>query len=258
MYVLHIVQGGVENGDKDWLERAARKKLDSTTWVVPKSVSIGDQVVIYITGYGFFATAKIRSQPKPRKDWINRYGSALTSIKLIEPAISLATIRRRIPELTWAKYPRSITTPTLKIADEILKLIKKRRATGIPDLNDKALLGANIDELRKVASLRARPHATQKDRKAIYRARSKAIRLYVLCRANGSCESCTAPAPFRTANGSPYIEPHHTTRLADDGPDHPAHVIGLCPNCHRRAHYAKDAEVFNGSLIKRLATLEHR
>ena len=43
MYALHIVQGGFENGDKAWLERAARKKLDSTTWVVSKSVSISDQ-----------------------------------------------------------------------------------------------------------------------------------------------------------------------------------------------------------------------
>src|SRR4051794_24719610 len=24
-----------------------------------------------------------------------------------------------------------------------------------------------------------------------------------------------------TIDGSPYLEPHHTTRVADDGPDHP-------------------------------------
>lgn len=63
-------------------------------------------------------------------------------------------------------------------------------------------------------------------------------------------------APFRKPDGHAYIEPHHTTRLADDGPDHPAKVIGLCPNCHRRAHYAEDAKVFNHSLKRKLSRLE--
>jgi 5-methylcytosine-specific restriction protein A len=90
----------------------------------------------------------------------------------------------------------------------------------------------------------------------IYRARSLAIRLYVLRRADGYCEGCTLAAPFRSADGSPFLEAHHTKRLADDGPDHPAKVIGLCPNCHRRAHHAGDALSFNASLIRKLPKLE--
>ncbi len=30
--------------------------------------------------------------------------------------------------------------------------------------------------------------------------------------------------------------------LADGRPDHPASVISLCPNCHRRAHHSKTQE----------------
>src|SRR5207237_44628 len=116
---------------------------------------------------------------KPRDDWPNRYGAGLSSIKLIRPAISLATIRRRIPGLTWANYPRSITTPSPDIADPIRKLIQHRRKTGIPDLGDETLAAANIDELRKAALLKARPFATRKERKAVYRVRSRAIHLYV-------------------------------------------------------------------------------
>ncbi|MGH9768021.1 MAG: HNH endonuclease [Blastocatellia bacterium] len=70
------------------------------------------------------------------------------------------------------------------------------------------------------------------------------------------CEGCNDHAPFQKSDGFPYLEPHHTMRLADGGPDHPAHVIAPCPNCHRRAHYAVDAEAFNKSLIKRLSVLE--
>jgi 5-methylcytosine-specific restriction enzyme A len=108
----------------------------------------------------------------------------------------------------------------------------------------------------QAALLSARPSATQKERTLIYRVRSRAIHLCVLKRANGHCEGCNAVAPFRKADERPYIEPHHTRRLADDGPDHPAKVIGLCPNCHRRAHYAEDAKVFNRSLDRKLAALE--
>jgi hypothetical protein len=214
--------------------------------------------VIYVAGYGFFATARIKSLAKPRQDWPNRYGAGLASIKLIRPAISLATIQRSIPGLTWANYPRSITTPAPEIADQVRKLIKDRRRTGIPDLDDGALSAANIDELRKAALLKARPFATRRERKSVYRVRSRAIHLYVLRRANGRCEGCDTPAPFRKTDGSDYLEPHHVTRLSDDGPDHPAKVIGLCPNCHRRAHYAEDAEAFNAMLIKKLRGLELR
>lgn len=255
---LHIVQGGINNGDKAGLESVAARKRNVSSWIAPKNVEIGDDVVIYIAGYGFFATARINSNSERRSDWKNRYGAALRDVILIRPAISLTTIKRRIPGLTWANYPRSITTPSPEIANQVRELISNRRTTGLPDLDDEALSGANIDELRKVAMLSAKPSATKKERKTIYRARSRAIHLYVLSRANGECEGCKVAAPFRKADGSAYLEPHHTTRLADDGPDHPANVIGLCPTCHRRAHHAEDAKEFNARLIKRLRRLERQ
>lgn len=256
MRKLHIIQGGIENGDKKWLEKAARDDLDSRSWVAPKTVAVGDEAVIYVTGYGFFATARVSSLPKPRDDWPNRYGCGLTSIKLIEPAISLAGIRRHIPALTWAHYPRSITTPSSEIAAEIRKLIRKRRRIGVSDLDEVTLSEANMDELRQAALLKARPTATERERKSINRIRSMAIRIYVLHRANGRCEGCDEPAPFQRADGSPYLEPHHTRQLSDEGPDHPKHVIGLCPNCHRKAHYSDNSKSFNATLIRRLRALE--
>lgn len=61
----------------------------------------------------------------------------------------------------------------------------------------------------------------------------------VLSRAAGKCESCLSPAPFfRKKDQSPYLEVHHRVRLADGGEDSVANAIALCPNCHRREHYA--------------------
>ena len=116
MSELHIVQGGIENGDKRWLERAAKLNLNSRSWVAPKSAVPGDDVVVFVAGYGFFATGRVTSKPKSLSDWKNRYGAGLTTIRLIKPAISIATIRRTIPALTWADYSRSITTPPPEVA----------------------------------------------------------------------------------------------------------------------------------------------
>jgi len=252
---LHIIQGGVANGDKQWLERAASVGLQSRpTWVTPKSSKIGNQVVIYVGGYGFFATGQIQSTPKPRTDWHNRYGASVGSIKLIKPAISLAAIQRHIPSLKWANYPRSITTQAPEVANLIRGLVQKRRITGIPDLDDSSLASANIDELRKVAILSQRRFVTPRQRKIAFRARSTAIRLYALRRADGRCEGC-GDAPFVTVEGATYLEVHHIERLADDGPDHPDKVIALCANCHRRAHHSRDKDAFNRSLRRKLKRL---
>jgi 5-methylcytosine-specific restriction enzyme A len=93
-------------------------------------------------------------------------------------------------------------------------------------------------------------------RRAVYH-RSQAVKVYVQRRANGQCEGCGQPAPFITADGRPYLEPHHTRRLSDGGPDHPAWVIAVCPTCHRRAHYASDAQLFNATLMARVNALEN-
>jgi hypothetical protein len=180
----------------------------------------------------------------------------LKGIRLIRLPISLGVIKWSVPGLEWANYPRSITTPSPELADRIRELIQARRKGGIRDLGDQDLNEANINELRAVALQKARSSLPARITEAIYRRRSRAIHLYVLRRADGRCEGCGKPAPFRKPDGSDYLEPHHTTRLADEGPDHPAKVIGLCPTCHRRAHHSGDQAACNAGLIKRLRKLE--
>src|SRR5215216_6488840 len=75
--------GGIHNGDKAWLEKAARRGLRSPSWIAPKTADVGHDVVIYIGGYGFFATARVGSRARRRRDWKRRYGAALDQIELI-------------------------------------------------------------------------------------------------------------------------------------------------------------------------------
>lgn len=59
-----------------------------------------------------------------------------------------------------------------------------------------------------------------------------------LYRANGICESCNQPAPFKRAkDGTPYLEVHHKVPLAQGGEDSLENATAICPNCHRRAHF---------------------
>ncbi len=88
--------------------------------------------------------------------------------------------------------------------------------------------------------------------------RSSAVRDYVLVRANGICESCRKPAPFRKRDGTGYLEPHHTRRMADGGPDHPRWVGAVCPNCHCEIHFGESGDRKNHDLQEYLATLEQR
>ncbi|WP_258162757.1 HNH endonuclease signature motif containing protein [Rhizobium sp. TH2] len=86
--------------------------------------------------------------------------------------------------------------------------------------------------------------------------RSRRVRDYVVARAQGDCEGCRQPAPFQTARGTPYLEPHHIRRLSDGGPDDPRYVIALCPNCHRRVHFGRDGTDYNADLLERMRVIE--
>ena len=114
----------------------------------------------------------------------------------------------------------------------------------------------SLEELRRLALAGASRNAPAEERRQNVRVRSDAVRLYVLKRAGGNCEGCEEPAPFVTKRKQPYLEPHHTTRVADGGPDHPGHVIALCPTCHRHVHHAYDGDDYNQTLIQKLAQME--
>jgi 5-methylcytosine-specific restriction enzyme A len=117
---------------------------------------------------------------------------------------------------------------------------------------------APLEELRRRALAAVRPPAERpaRDARRLYHERSAAVRTYVLARAKGVCEACRKPAPFRRPDGTPYLEPHHTRRVADGGPDHPRWVGGVCPNCHQEVHHGEHGHEVNRRLEEYLGTVE--
>jgi hypothetical protein len=250
---LHLLNGGYGNGDKELLEKTVKHDCRAKSWVVPKSASVGDDVVINVADCGLFAVGKIASRTKPRRDWKNRYGADLNDIQLIDPPIPLAEVQRFIPELKWTRYPRSITTPTPEIAEKIRGLISVEKARSRSDIPR-----ANPTEIMNIASLELLRPTTKIQRLIYQRIRSAKVRKAVLERASGICEGCEKAAPFKNSDGLPFLETHHTKRVAEDGPDDPRYVIALCPNCHRRTEYGEDAKSFNATLARILTNLYSR
>jgi 5-methylcytosine-specific restriction protein A len=113
-----------------------------------------------------------------------------------------------------------------------------------------------IEELRLLALAAAEaPQTPPKDSRRAYFKRSAVVKAYVLARAAGCCEVCEKPAPFKRKDGSPYLEPHHTLRLADEGPDHPRWVGAVCPSCHREIHHGVNGNAINIALKQKLGEL---
>jgi 5-methylcytosine-specific restriction protein A len=81
-------------------------------------------------------------------------------------------------------------------------------------------------------------------------ARDPNVKAWVLARAKGKCEACRGPAPFVTADDLPFLEVHHVHQLADKGADLVTNAVALCPNCHRRLHYGKDAHEYRDKLFQ--------
>lgn len=131
-----------------------------------------------------------------------------------------------------------------------------REVPPVYDLDDtNRLKRYSLVQLRDAALPKAVSTAEPQARMQVAYYRAEAIRRYALARANGHCEGCTQAAPFSSAQG-PYLECHHLHRVADGGPDHPENVVALCPNCHRRAHYSKDAASFNAKLVEIVKAVE--
>tara|TARA_R110002051_G_scaffold48299_2_gene94912 strand:+ start:4485 stop:5306 length:822 start_codon:yes stop_codon:yes gene_type:complete len=124
--------------------------------------------------------------------------------------------------------------------------------------NEPEVGGQDLAELRKRAYGALAPSRSSKpaDAAQTYRQRSKAVRDYVLARANGVCELSGEAGPFITRRGAPYLEVHHTHLLADDGPDHPRWVAAIDPTLHREIHFGQNGPALNALLMERLAEIE--
>jgi 5-methylcytosine-specific restriction protein A len=145
-----------------------------------------------------------------------------------------ATIRAIIERKGY--FALTLSTPT---TDPILL---SKRAASLSMRGPQAVPTGSLNPLRTSS-------------KVLQFARSPQVVAWVLEAAAGSCESCSLPAPFIKADGTPYLEVHHVRWLSRGGSDTVTNAVALCPNCHRRFHHGRDADYLAKGIVNQILRL---
>lgn len=123
-------------------------------------------------------------------------------------------------------------------------------------------LEEQVDALREFHPLGAPPKGNKRpakrrvaDSEAIER--DAEVKRWVLDKADGQCELCRMPSPYRSrAKGNPwYLEVHHVVPLKQNGPDTVCNAVALCPNCHTRCHQSIEVEEATQELYEGVSRL---
>lgn len=131
------------------------------------------------------------------------------------------------------KFKLKVKTPVdeVYICEEnfIEETIQKEKEVNKLSIDKLAELAVNVDNETKSVKVVSELYV-----------RDPKVKQYTLKRANGICDLCNKEAPFVNSKGEPYLESHHVVSLSDNGKDSIVNTVALCPNCHRKMHYAKD------------------
>ena len=82
--------------------------------------------------------------------------------------------------------------------------------------------------------------------------RDPKIIAYVRMRSKHTCECCGCVG-FEKSDGDLYIEVHHLKMISEGGSDIPTNAVALCPNCHRKMHYADNRNILMDEVIQKLS-----
>lgn len=97
-------------------------------------------------------------------------------------------------------------------------------------------------DLSEIAKAHSSDTASYREVTSTTYVRDPYIAEYAKRRANGTCELCGKPAPFKDKYGRPYLESHHIVWLSQGGADSINNTVALCPNCHRKMHVVADPD----------------
>jgi 5-methylcytosine-specific restriction endonuclease McrA len=176
----------------------------------------------------------------------------------------------KVAQKTNKKTGKIIGDPYLVATDKTIQLIKDyspiKQIYAIPISDRLYEYTSETPEILKNPLIRLRENAYKNSKIKVRtytttakgRSTSTHVHSYAIQRSQGICESCDAPAPFETRNGTPYLEVHHLKPISQGGSDHPENVAAVCPNCHRRTEKSKDSDIFNNAIIKKILAKEKK
>jgi 5-methylcytosine-specific restriction protein A len=185
-------------------------------------------------------------------------GRTKASVEFRMQNISAALYELKMPYIAGYLPARNIGTAVKEKMVALLQLHDIAFLTAYVPTADAAALAAQVSTLRNQAYLKI-PTGSKHPQLALKTSasyvRDPAVKAWVLKVADGMCEGCDQAAPFIGNDGLPYLEVHHVMPLASHGSDTPTNAVALCPNCHRRCHYANDSDEFKLHLYEKIPRL---
>ena len=216
----------------DFKERiiAAAKTHRRVDWTCPKSAIPGDRVFFYVGADGLVAFGKVKSRPEPSEDWPRRYAADIGDIHMLETYIHLSTIQEEIPDLGWARYPRSYVTLSSENALKLDSLIEKSSEMFTDFESDS---GQYIEGAVRAVQINAYERSSA--------ARKAAVKVH-----GAICAICSFN--FGERYGSQmegFIHVHHIRPLNEIDATYRVNpkkdLIPICPNCHAVIHSQRKA-----------------
>jgi 5-methylcytosine-specific restriction enzyme A len=136
--------------------------------------------------------------------------------------------RKGNPRRVWIFPLKPIPgTPSVPIGEPILRKKQQQREREAKKLSD--------SELQMRAKYSKKGAGTRQVSTNTYE-RNVYVAELARRRANGHCQLCENPAPFKGIKGEPFLESHHIIWLSQGGEDSIENTVALCPNCHRKMH----------------------
>jgi 5-methylcytosine-specific restriction endonuclease McrA len=240
------------------------------SWSASQHTRKGDLALVYVKGLGIAFEWKLISDAEQDDQWGNV--CKVRRVRQFDPPIDIGTLRAHIPRKVWAAPHTNFRGfKQLRIPNAAVRIIEGLHGAGstatartpgsgvrrvqsaaairrsrphLEALNEKfaeeVSASRNSDPAARLARLsKAPPKARRITVETVAFRRNADVVAEVLGRAEGYCEQCRQPAPFKRPDGTPYLEVHHLITLAAGGDDTVENAVALCPNCHRKAHFGK-------------------
>ena len=130
-----------------------------------------------------------------------------------------------------SKYEKGQLTPSDSRIEAIARVL---------DVNiDVLLCDEEINKIGVPVRRRARCVSLDEDKMVMS---EEFLAKQLIVHVKGICELCGHEAPFKSANGYPYLESHFVKWLSKGGSTSIDNLVVLCPNCHKKLHVLNDIE----------------
>lgn len=219
---------------------------------------IGDE--LHYTGMGQVGDQELKSQNKTLAEskkngisvhlfevFIDKQYTYRGEVTLSKPPYQIEQPDRNDnPRFVWV-FPVKLIDPrsTLNIETVVVASQKKQRK----------YKKKTTEQLLLESQATAQIEVGYRNTQSKYYIRSDAIVQLAKRLAEGICQLCDQPAPFKDKNGEPYLETHHIEWLARGGADTVENTVALCPNCHKRMHIV-DSEADKLKLFEKIEYLK--